>query len=130
MRTEIEIWLKQAEKDLEAAEKNFKLNEWYLVAFLSQQAVEKALKALLLKKIKNPEMFLERHSLVYLGKMAKIPSKFFPFLRELTKDYIVSRYPGAGSIDEPPYELYDESKAKNVLKKAKEILRWIKQQIK
>ena len=130
MREEVNIWWKQAKKDFESAEKNYKLKEYYLVAFLCQQAVEKALKALLIKKLKNPEEFINKHSLIFLGKKCKVPNKFYPFLRDLTRDYIIARYPGIASLEEPPYELYDEEKARKVLKETKLILEWIKKQLK
>ena len=41
MREEINNWLKQARKDLEVAEKNFQIKEYYASAFWCQQAVEK-----------------------------------------------------------------------------------------
>ena len=40
------VWLAQAEKDLEMAEKLYESEQYYLVAFLCQQSVEKALKNL------------------------------------------------------------------------------------
>lgn len=130
MRREILIWWKQAQEDLDSAEKIFNLSKWYLVAFLCEQAVEKALKGLIVKKTRNPQLFLEKHSLIYLGKTIKAPEQFYPILRELTRDYTVSRYPGAGSTEEPPYELYDEAKAKMLLEKTKEVLKWIETQLK
>ncbi len=71
MRKEVEIWLKQALKDFESAKKNLKIREYYLVAFLCQQAVEKGLKALFIHLHKKlPE---KTHSLIYLGRKVKIP---------------------------------------------------------
>lgn len=53
MRKETENWWKQAEEDLDSAQKNLEIKKYYLVAFLSQQAVEKGLKALILFKSKK-----------------------------------------------------------------------------
>ena len=50
MRKEVEEWWKQALKDLDSAEKNLNIEEFYLTAFLCQQSVEKALKALYILK--------------------------------------------------------------------------------
>ncbi|MEJ8542560.1 HEPN domain-containing protein [Methanothermobacter wolfeii] len=45
----------QAEKDFEGDAKNLKINEYYITAFLSQQAAEKrALKALYIHKKEHP----------------------------------------------------------------------------
>ena len=46
MRKEAENWWKQALKDFEVAGKNLEIDQYYIVAFLCQQAVEKGLKAL------------------------------------------------------------------------------------
>ena len=45
MREEVNRWWKQSLKDLESAKKNFSIDEYYVSAFLCQQAVEKALKS-------------------------------------------------------------------------------------
>jgi len=45
MRKEAERWWQQALRDLQSAEKNLEAEEYYLVAFLCQQAAEKSLKA-------------------------------------------------------------------------------------
>ena len=50
MRKEVEEWWKQALKDLDSTEKNLNIEEFYLTAFLCQQSVEKALKALYILK--------------------------------------------------------------------------------
>ncbi len=51
MRNEASNWWKQALKDLETASKNLEIEEYYVTAFFSQQATEKALKALYLDKL-------------------------------------------------------------------------------
>jgi HEPN domain-containing protein len=35
MKQEVRLWLKQAEKDLEAAQKNIDIEEYYISAFLA-----------------------------------------------------------------------------------------------
>ena len=80
MRQEISNWWRQAKKDLEVAEKNYEFKEYYACAFFSQQAVEKSLKALILTQTKQK---VEGHSLVYLGKTAKVPEIIYQTLRSL-----------------------------------------------
>ncbi|KYK28553.1 MAG: hypothetical protein AYK19_20860 [Theionarchaea archaeon DG-70-1] len=77
-----------------------------MVAFLCQQAVEKSLTALILHTKRE---FYPSHSLIYLGKSVGIPHTFHSFLRELTPQYTISRYPNAAG--EVPFELYDEEMA-------------------
>ena len=62
---EMERWWKLAKDDLDSAEANFKIKKYYVCAFFSQQAVEKALKSLLLKKTK---ILIKIHDLVILGR--------------------------------------------------------------
>jgi len=126
LREEVELWWKQALKDIEAAEINFKNKIYYVAAFLSQQAVEKALKALYIKKLrKSPG---NTHSLIYLGKEVNIPNELIENLRKLTPDFVISRYPDITQT--LPYELYDEETSKEKIELAKEVLKWIEKQLK
>ncbi len=125
MRKEAELFLKQALKDLELAEKNYEVEGYYVCAFLCHQALEKALKALYILIYKKfPE---KTHSLVTLGKKINIPKELLSILRELTPDFIISRYPDV--IGELPYEIYDEETTKCKLLKTKKIMDWILKEI-
>ncbi|MCD6092920.1 MAG: HEPN domain-containing protein [Candidatus Aenigmarchaeota archaeon] len=104
MRKEILNWWKRAEKDLEIAGHCIKSKDYYAAVFFCQQSVEKGLKALIMKKEKQPDII--SHSLIYLGKRIKIPETFHSFLRDLTPQRILTRYPDAS--DELPFELYDK----------------------
>lgn len=55
MRKEVQNWLDQAADDFDGAEFNFRGKKYYIAAFLCQQAVEKALKALLIEKSRLSE---------------------------------------------------------------------------
>lgn len=125
MRKEIENWWKQAEEDYNTALFNFRGKKFYMTAFLCQQSVEKALKALILYKTK--EKNIESHSLVYLGKEAGLPNNFFTGLKKLSPQYVLSRYPDVS--EEVPYELYDENLTKEFLDITKKILEWIRKQL-
>ena len=125
MRKEIENWWRQAEKDLEKAQWLADGEHFDGTALFCQQAVEKALKALILRTTREKK--IEGHSLVHLGKMAKVPARFLPGLRKLSPQYFVSRYPDV--TEEAPYELYDEALAKEFLSIATGVLKWIKQQL-
>ena len=108
MRNETVLWWKQSEKDFDAAKKNFTIKEYYLVAFLCQQSVEKALKAVYIEKLKtNPGPI---HSLIMLATTVKLPEEYFTILRKLSVDFISTRYPYA--VSGVPYEMYDENIAK------------------
>lgn len=78
MRKEIENWWKQAEADLNSAKNSFNSKDYYVCAFLCQQAVEKALKALLFKK--GFEL-IKTHDLVLLAKKINAPIILFSYVR-------------------------------------------------
>ncbi|MDI6723131.1 MAG: HEPN domain-containing protein [Methanobacterium sp.] len=126
MREEVSNWWKQALKDLESASKNLEIKEYYVAAFLSQQAAEKALKALYIHKLK--ESSGPTHSLLFLGRSVKIPDEFLSGLRKLSPDFVITRYPDAANG--VPYELYDDEIARERLKIAKGVVKWVEQELK
>ena len=124
MRQEISNWWRQAKKDLEVAEKNYEFKEYYACAFFSQQAVEKSLKALILTQTKQK---VEGHSLVYLGKTAKVPENYLSNLKKLSPQYFLARYPDAS--EDVPFDLYDQKITLEFLETAREVLKWIEKQL-
>ncbi len=126
MRKEVELWWKQALKDLEAAEKNYKIGEYYIVAFLCQQSIEKALKALYIHILKESPG--TTHSLVFLGKRLEVPKDLMSILRKVSPDFIITRYPDVAG--DAPYELYDEEIARERLEWARRMIAWIKEKLK
>lgn len=121
MEKAIELWIKQAKHDLEMAEKSISIQGFDVCAFLSQQAVEKYLKALYLKT-KN-ELPPKTHLLDVLGEKLNLPKEIMDDLYELTEDYFSSRYPDI--LDQVPYEAYDKELAEEKLKTAKIVVNWI-----
>lgn len=126
MREEVCNWWEQSLKDFESAKKNLSIESYYVTAFLSQQAVEKALKALYIYKLKDSPG--KTHSLLHLGRDVGIPSKYYHGLRKLNPDFILTRYPDVA--DGVPYELYDEEIALEKLKLAEGVLEWVKKELK
>jgi HEPN domain-containing protein len=124
MRTEVKVWQEQAKADILTAEANLQTKRYYASVFFCQQAVEKALKAYLLRKTHNPqapEMF--SHSLIYIAKTCHLPKRFYSFLRDLTSEYVNTRYPTAA--EETPEVLYDRTIASRTLASAKEVVEWM-----
>lgn len=60
------------------------------------------------------------HSLIYLAKVCRLPDKFHSFLRDITSEYVNTRYPSAA--EEPPEALYDQAIASRMFSLAKEVL--------
>jgi len=116
-------WMEQAEYDLETARAMLRSGRYLYVLFCCQQAIEKALKSLIVKK--TGELPPRLHDLMKLAKAADIkPADLqIVFLRELSAYYIQSRY---------PEEIEDMSQqttrtiASDALKKTEELLQWLK----
>lgn len=126
MRKDVEEWWKQAKRDLVTAENCKNSEDYYACAFFCQQSVEKALKALFM--LKNRTSSGKTHSLIYLALETETPENFHSFLRRLAPEFVTTRYPDAGYG--APYEIYDEQIATETLEKSKEVIAWIKLQIK
>lgn len=126
MRIEIKNLIEQAKKDLEVAEKNFILKEYYITAFLCQQAIEKYLKAFFM--IKKGKSSGPTHSLIYLAKESGVPKNFYNFLGDLSPEFITTRYPDIAG--EAPYKIYNSEKVNNYLIKSKELIQWLENKIK
>ncbi len=127
---EYQKWLAQALRDLRTAENSLNSGDYYACAFWSQQAVEKALKALL---ISRGGKVVKGHDLVELGYIIRYElridvSRIMDHLRELTMHYTVSRYP-PDAANGLPYEVYTEGKARRVLEMAREVVEWVRQNL-
>ncbi|MBI2652787.1 HEPN domain-containing protein [Candidatus Woesearchaeota archaeon] len=124
MKEEVKRWWRMAKDDLDSARSNFKSRKYYVCAFLSQQAVEKALKALLLRK---KEELIKIHDLVILGREVGLQKDFLDKCEQLSKVYIETRY---GSIGEyVPSEKFTKKNSSEYLKIAEDILKWVKKNI-
>lgn len=126
IRRETELWWKQALEDMKSAEGNLGIKRYYLVAFLCHQAVEKALKALHIEKLR--ESAGATHSLTLLGRRVGIPEELLSHLRKMAPDFVVARYPNAAHG--LPHELYDRGMAEERLGWAKEVLGWVERILK
>lgn len=112
-------WLKQAKRDLEQAESSLKSKFYEWACFASQQAAEKAVKAL----IQSLGGEVWGHSVASL--IDSVPENVKPsHLRdkalELDQAYIPSRYPNAHPVGFPG-NLYPKSMAERLIGYAREI---------
>jgi len=126
MRPEVERWLLQSAEELDTAKVSFQGKKWFAAAFWCQQATEKALKALFI--VKKKDTAGTTHSLTFLGRELAVPEEFWNFLRDLTKEYYLSRYPDAS--EDVPYKTYTEKEAQEYIHTCERILKWVKLQIK
>ncbi len=122
MREATRKWVEQARYDLETARAMLAAERYLYVLFCCQQAMEKALKALILER--SGEFPPRIHSLPRLAQSCglSLEEEVVEFLAELSAFYIQTRYPeeieslGAGIARE---------KAEAALGKTEETMQWL-----
>jgi len=125
MREEILNWWKQSKKDFETAKHNRDSGDHYAAVFFCQQAVEKGLKALFM--LKKGISSGHTHSLIFLANECGAPKNLFTFLKELTPEFVATRYPDI--VEEAPFELYDENISYKFIKDTEVFIKWLENQI-
>lgn len=113
-----------AKDDLDSARGNLKIGKYYVCVYLCHQAVEKAFKALLLKKSK---LLIKTHDLVILGRKNKIPNKLLKKCEQLSRVYIETKYGVLG--DYIPSKKFKKKNSLDYLSIAKEVVAWVSQNI-
>lgn len=123
----IQAWLRKAEDDFNFAKDTLKEEKFYdHVCALSQQAVEKYIKALLIKLQGELRKDQKHHRLVALSQLVKEKKgpdllQFSKELSKLTEAYIPARYPDAA------FGQFSEQEAAECLEAAERIIDYIKQ---
>ena len=120
-------WLEDAEDDYAAATDLARLGRYSKACFLSQQAAEKALKALLMARVGRYERTHSVYALLLTAERSgiEVPQELKDAAEELDRHYVPSRYPNAWPWG-PPHAHYREKDAENCLKNAKTILEYVK----
>ncbi len=121
----VQNWLSLAEYDLATAEAMLQTERYLYVAFMSQQAIEKILKACYVKhRLSTPPY---THSLLRLVAelpwKAELEAERMEVMEQLNSYYIESRY--TEDIEELTHAL-TQAKAKRLLESARELFGWIK----
>lgn len=126
MQESVKEWFEISEYDLQSAEAMFSTGRYLYVAFMSQQAIEKILKAIYIKK--NNELPPRTHNLIYLVDVLKLVMDVdaMATLSRLNQYYIQGRYPGERM---QLAKDMDNAKAKELLDNTKEIWGCLKQQL-
>jgi len=122
-------WFAQALRDLKAARDSAEDGNYEWSCFQSQQAAEKALKALLYAYGRS----VWGHSLVelldYLKEIVVIDEELYVVARELDRHYIPSRYPNAFESGYPGM-YYDIHTAERAIRGAEVIIEWVRKHLK
>ncbi len=116
-------WFLQAESDLRSVYDLIKSSHYAQACFNSQQAAEKALKALAFFRGAD---LVKSHSLGTIAKDLKINGELSSFAKKLDLYYLTSRYPDALPDHAVPAENFDESIAKEALAMAEVFVKKVK----
>lgn len=122
LRSDVLDWLEEARADLVRAERALRDEDYSLSCFLSQQAVEKALKAasIALARTRPPHF----HDLTALYEplrgLLSLPEDLVEALPELSQYYVTARYPNAGL--RRPSVSFSRSQAARAMEAAKRVV--------
>ncbi len=119
-------WFEEAEYDLDTAAGNLKIGRFNWACFISQQAAEKAVKAI---HIRNGDEVERVHSISSLIKgdmkrsLAGIDqlSRLLASAMELDRHYVPTRYPNGVPYGKP-FEFYDEQTARKCVDCARKLI--------
>lgn len=125
MQKEVSQWWRQAERDILSAEHSLSSGDFYIAAFLSQQAAEKALKALYLQEKKE---LLKTHNISRLAKALDLSDILLKKIAMLEPVYQETRYPDVSA--KIPADEFEEKDAQEFVNIAHEVLIWIQKRIK
>lgn len=125
---DINIWLEIAEEDLDSAEYSFQGKKYLWAMVMCQQAIEKILKALYVKKIgKIPE---KTHNLVKLcrdtGIIEELSEENIELMEKLLFYYFGTRYPEKREKLKASLVVSDIN---NTMSQTKEIYLWLKNKL-
>lgn len=90
-RDVLTFWRESAHQDLKIAEDNFELGHYHWALFLCHLAIEKLLKAHIVRAEQTPPFI---HELDELARRASLvlPARFTPWLEEISEFHIAGRY--------------------------------------
>jgi HEPN domain-containing protein len=118
-------WMDQAEGDLEHARSDLKGGFYDWACFSSQQAAEKALKAVFQKLGAEAWGHSVADLLEELSKSRRIPEELMDLALELDKVYIPARYPNAHPSGSPR-KRYTKNEAQRIIEYAARIVNFCK----
>ncbi len=121
-------WLEQALLDLEHARKSKLQRDFNWSCFVSQQAGEKAVKALYLSMNMEGWGHVIKKLPEELKKEMEVPEELIKSGMKLDKFYILTRYPNGFDAGKPS-DFFDEDDAEEAIKNAEKIIEFCKNKI-
>ncbi len=113
-------WLDQAKRDLQRAEVDIEHAFWEWACFTSQQATEKAVKALLMRRGETVWGHAISPLLQRLGEL-EVPEDLIDGAQMLDQYYVATRYPN-GFAEGKPADYYNERMAQGAVHAARAII--------
>jgi HEPN domain-containing protein len=95
MKEESKYWFEQAQSDLRASKHSLISRDFDWSCFQAQQAVEKSLKAIYLKKFEDLKKV---HDLVFLAQKLHLPIEYIDLCVWFNRVYIEARYPDMSGV--------------------------------
>lgn len=122
----VDAWIERAEYDIETARAMLDTGRYLYVLFCCQQAIEKALKAIIAKQ--TNEMPPRIHALIRLAELSgvELTEKQELLFRGLTTYYVQSRYPQ--TIASLALNVSKED-SRATLSDTEEIIQWLRSMI-
>lgn len=121
-------WLNQAIRDLEQAEDSRRAGRHEWACFASQQAAEKAVKALHLHHRQEAWGYVIARLLRELAGVVPVPEELVEKGRVLDNFYIPPRYPNSHP-EGAPFEHYGPLHSEEAIRYAREILEFVRAQM-
>lgn len=116
-------WMDEAEGDLEHAQSDMEHGFYNWACFSSQQAAEKAAKAVFQKMGAEAWGHSVADLLKELSKRHQVPAELINWALELDKAYIPTRYPNAHPSGSPR-SLYTKEEARRLIEHAEKIIKF------
>lgn len=123
MNEEVKRWWQQTLRDIDTAKSLYKIKKYSYSSFWCQQAAEKALKTLLLKRGNE---LIKTHDLVLLARKLGAPEDTIQLCKDLTPVYIETRYPDLGAQG---FKKFTEKEALEDIKRMERIIEWTKKNL-
>jgi HEPN domain-containing protein len=120
------LWLERVEYDLDAAESMLRSGHLLYVAFLCQQAIEKALKAMWCSSRTDAPPFVHNLSTLAESLSLSLDGTQRTLLDRLTRYYIVGRYP---TFKHRLASALTPSDAAHMLEQSREFSEWCRKSI-
>lgn len=127
MNKKTEEWFKQADYDMKTAKIMFDNKRYIYAVFMCHLSIEKALKGFSQERFK--EIPPKIHNLIFLIEKVglKLPVDLYDLVFNLNRVSIPTRYPDDLKKMQKDY---NRKKTGEILEKSKEVMKWLKAQLK